>query len=457
MRLIRPLVGRAAALGLAMLVATGAAGAETETEDGPLVVYLGLPPVPESEAIVRRELARARPRVPDEASLVHLDQRVSIHELGVFGAVDQRRCDREPQDPAEYQSLRDELYRAFLMQEETESRVARVQAAQLCLASPVPPDELAWPAMLDAIVAFENGDDPGARARFADALSIHPELGWVDAFPGEARPLFDQAAELVGQRPRATLELAPPEGMRVWIDGRGVLDPTEPIALPTGRHLVQVGSSSDLHLRAVFITLQADRGALVVDPAALSPSAATDAVLLPSVAAVLAQLDSGGARAVGHVVVMRDGARIWSWTPTTATLTPVRLVDDDAERRRRRAGMGALTAVGVLGTAAAIAGGVGLGLTGRQLSRGERWITPGWEDDPTLRSWRGLSTLLVAGSAAAAVGFGGLGISVALERRRGGPTAWLGIGAMAGPGAGHGSGLLDGFRVTLEIRGGAWR
>jgi hypothetical protein len=295
-------------------------------------------------------------------------------------------------------------------------------------------------------VAFENGDDSGARVRFADALSIHPDLGWVDAFPSEARPLFDQAAELVGQRPEATLELAPPEGMRVWIDGREVADPTEPLALPAGHHLVQVGSGSDLHLRAVFITLRADRGALVVDPG-----------LLRAVAAVLHQLAGDGSRPVGHVVVMRGGASVWSWTPTASALTRVRLMDDGVAHRRQRAGKGALTAVGLLGTVAAIAGGVGLGLTGRQLARGERWITPGWADDPTLRTWRGLSTLLVAGCSSAALGFGGLGITVALQRQRGGPTAWLSVGAAARPEPGRGRGPVDGFRVTLEIRGGAWR
>lgn len=420
--------------------------------DGLPAVYVGLPMAPVSEDAVRSVLDRARPRVPADTPLQHLDALLSASEVSVLGAGEHRSCRGEPQDPAEYQALRDELFRAFLMQQDTAPRVEQVVAAQLCLAEPLPPEELAWPDFLDAIVAFEKDDLDGARERFTTALSIHPAQEWNDDFPAEARPLFDRARELLAHRVSGELQLAVPDGSRAWIDGREVADPLLAASLSPGRHLIQIGSGGDLHLRAVLLTLEPGRRVLVVDPAAVAPAATGNERLAGNLAALFAQLGAGGSGPAGHVVVMRDDPQVWRWDRVSATFSPMKLVSDVAARRGHRATVGTLTAVTIVGTLAAVAGGVGLAVNGERLGSGSRWITPGMEDDPTLRSWRGFSALLIAGSGTAALGGAGLAVTVSVERRR---TRSLTVAAMldvAPAGERHPHPSFEGLGLILVLR-----
>lgn len=402
--------------------ATGARAAD----DVPDVVYFGVPSSPAGEDAVHRAMARARPALPTGARVTHLDALLSPMDLTVLGATDVRSCTREPQDPADYQALRDALYRAFLMQEETAPLVEGIEAAQLCLASAVPAEELAWPAFLDAIVAFENDQPDRARERFAGALAAHPEQAWDSAFPAEARALFDQARQLLEQQPPGEVQLALPDGMGAWIDGQELTDPTLPVALAPGRHLVQSGSGTDLHLRAVFLTVAPGRRALVVDPAAVSPASTGDEGLRRALAGVFSQLGGGDGGPAEHVVLVRDEPQVWRWNPGTASFTVLKLAPDGATEKARRAAVAASTGLLVGGAVAAVAGGIGLGVNGRRLAAGERWITPGDPGDPTLRSWHGYSALLVAGAGCAGLGGAGLAITIAVTRDRGGEaTAWV--------------------------------
>lgn len=431
--------------------ATGARAAD----DLPDVVYLGVPSSTAGEDAVQRALARARPALPAGARVIHLDTLLSPMDLTVFGATDVRSCTREPQDPADYQVLRDALYRAFLMQEDTPPLVEGIEAAQLCLASAVPAEELAWPTFLDAIVAFENDQPDRARERFAGALAAHPEQAWDSAFPAEARPLFEQARQLLEQQPPGEVQLALPDGMGAWIDGLEVSDPTLPVALAPGRHLVQSGSGTDLHLRAVFLTVAPGRRALVADPAAVSPASTGDEGLRRNLAAVFSQLAGGGQGPADHVVLVRDEPQVWRWNPGAARFTVLKLAPDGATGKARRAAVAASTGLLVGGTVAAIVGGIGLGVNGRRLAAGERWITPGDPGDPTLHSWRGYSALLVAGAGCAGLGGAGLAITVAVTRDRGGEaTAWVVTAGAdwALPQATTAPGGLTGLHMGLTLR-----
>ncbi len=424
-------------------------------EDVPDVVYLGVPAAPGSEEAVRRVLARARPAIPADARVTHLDTLVSPTDPSVLGATAVLRCTRTPEDPADYQARRDALYRAFLMQEEIAPLVEGIGAAQLCSASAVPADELAWPSFLDAIVAFENDEPERARERFAAALAVHPEQAWDSAFPEEARALFDGARQLLDQQPRGELQLAVPAGVRIWIDGREVSDPTTPLALAPGRHLVQSGTGLDLHLRAVLLTVEPGRRVLVLEPDALVPTTTGDDDLRRNLAALLSQLGGGGGGPADHVVVMRQEPQVLRWNPGDASLTPLRLATEGADRKGRRAALGVSAGLVAGGAAAAIVGGIGLAVNGRRLAAGERWITPDDPDDPTLRSWRAYSVLLVAGTGCAGLGGAGLAITVAVTRRNGGrATAW--VVSVGAEGTAHGDpggpAGPSGFHLGLTLR-----
>ncbi|MCB9779427.1 MAG: hypothetical protein H6742_12745 [Alphaproteobacteria bacterium] len=312
----------------------------------------------------------------------------------------------------------------------------------VCLDHAVDPQEAGRTWFLRGYIAHEQGQDDVARRAFRQALLFSPEMPWDGDYPDSGRPLLEDARQaLTDQQPLTLLPAA--DGATVWLDGRQV-DPSTPLSMAPGEHLLQVSTIP-------MLTLAVDAGA------------GADRLLVPNLVddAVVHQVDGSRGRAridaaLGPALASDDrlivvaGQTVWvrspdgAWSPagasapaTTATVQPDPVAPPadpppaDDPPSRRRSGPGAL---GWSGVGLAVAGG-GVIAAGQVVGRSAVSDAQTATTDGDGTAWSQAASrydtaelLLPIGYAAAGVGGALLVTGIALDHD--GPT----LAPLLGPG-----------------------
>jgi hypothetical protein len=189
--------------------------------------------------------------------------------------------------------------RARLDYLEPDGAVAEVDAALRsapCLAGAADADDLARLLFLRGIAHAAAGRTKEATVAFVQAKAFAPGLAWDPAYPADAKPLFDAAAST---DVRFSLEVFPPRGDAVVVDGVGGLASTDLLA---GDHLVQAVADGTT---GAWVRLEADTLVIlptlvsdgdvraVTDPAQAAPLARALATAVPETADVYVALPKG--------------------------------------------------------------------------------------------------------------------------------------------------------------------
>ncbi len=386
------IVGALVALALvASLPGVGSA----DDEGHPLqVLYAGAPPGPEAAARVAEALAEIDPPVSLVEPPTHVSDLFPAEEEALLGAAKVTPCAGEPAAVEDYLAGIADLQQAIRGLEDVGPRIRSLQAMQACLVEAAAPADLARVALLAGVVAHSDGDLSGATTAFAEVFAIDPTHPWDPEFPPDPQIQFANAATAVAQAPRFELSAVLPLGTSLWVDGRRIESPADPIELPPGRHLIHVRTLGAAAPTALAFTADGTADEVVlVHPGAFRADAALEGGLVASVERVLRGLDREGAsRTPGHLVVLSPEPAVWSWEPSSRTLVaaarapaetpevpPVDPVPVEAPPLRRAAGGGSpagpiLFATG-LGLAAG--GGVMAFLSDRELDRLETSVADG--------------------------------------------------------------------------------
>ena len=128
-----------------------------------------------------------------------------------------------------------------------------------CLSEPIDPDWAGRVYALRGIAAHQSGMEDDALGSFRHAFTFAPDLTWEEAFPPEAKELFDQARAASQEGDTVTVTVRP--SFPVWVDGR---ERSGDLELAPGNHLLQLGPTS-----AVLQVLPETSPQLVI-PAALT-------------------------------------------------------------------------------------------------------------------------------------------------------------------------------------------
>ncbi len=129
----------------------------------------------------------------------------------------------------------------------------------------------AW--FLRGAILAARGDLEEAHAAFEQARIFEPALPW-DADFGPRPMVFDRHPVWAGGSEQARLDLGPPSGARILVDGRAPQPGKRQVLLAPGLHLVQVLDPQPHSLR---VQLEASQQALLIVPQALTDELARSA------------------------------------------------------------------------------------------------------------------------------------------------------------------------------------
>lgn len=166
----------------------------------------------------------------------------------VLGAAAMRHCTR---DRTTNEQIRTLLVRAENAWAERDRGSAMdkldLAVAELgCLGELVDAPVAARVFLLRSALAMEREAAEEARTELRTALALHPEVPWVDSFPGE-RMQFLLEEERVADTATGVLRVVPPSSQSgPWLDGR-IPEAKGGTRLAAGLHLAQYSGAGGIH------------------------------------------------------------------------------------------------------------------------------------------------------------------------------------------------------------------
>ena len=181
------------------------------------------------------QIAQAATVAPETLTTLTLAA-ISQREARLEGGGTLTWCASTPTDPATLKA-RVDATEATSDVADTASVLDEVLQGMGCLSEPIDPAWAARTYTLHGLAAHRAGTEDAALNSFQRAFTFDPELSWDEAFPPEAKGLFEQAQN--ASRETVTVTVRP--DVPVWVDGR---EHRGDLELSAGPHLLQLGSAT---------------------------------------------------------------------------------------------------------------------------------------------------------------------------------------------------------------------